>query len=94
MESGARQFRQRVRDLDARAARDRRRGGTAGRQDAPQDHGRGLVQDALVEIAKSRGLPPAAVRLDGDDDDGLRDWEMMSELERDELRNKELTRSI
>lgn len=94
LESGARQFRQRVRDLDARASRDRRRGGTAGQQDARQRDGRGLVQDALAEVAKSRGLPPAAVRLDSDDDDGLRDWELMSELERDELRNKELTRSI
>lgn len=97
MENGARQFRQRVRELDARAARGRRpeecgRGGTA--RDVQQDHGRGLVQDALVEVAKSRGLPPAAVRLDGDDDDELRDWAMMSELERDEIRNKELARSI
>lgn len=94
LESGARQFRQRVRDLDARAARDRRRGGTAGQQDAQQDHGRGLVQEALAEIARSRGLPPAVVRLDGDDDDGLRNWELMSELEKDEVRNNELARSI
>lgn len=102
MEGGARQFRQRVRDLDARAARDRRPeecgrsggGGAAGQQTATQDRGRGLVQDALAEIAKSRGLPPAAVRLDGDDDDGLKNWELMSELEKDELRNKELARSI
>lgn len=97
LEGGTRQFQQRVRDLDARAARGRRpeecgRGGTA--RDAQQDHGRGLVQDALVEIAKSRGLPPAAVRLDGDDDDGLRNWELMSELEKDEVRNKELVRGI
>ena len=97
LENGAWQFRQRVRELDARAARGRRpeecgRGGTA--RDVQQDHGRGLVQDALVEVAKSRGLPPAAVRLDGDDDDELRDWAMMSELERDEIRNKELARSI
>lgn len=99
LEAGTRQFQQRVRDLDARAARDRRpekrgRGGTAGRQNVQQDHGRGLVQDALAEIAKSRGLPPAAVRLDGDDDDGLRNWELMSELEKDEIRNEELVRSI
>lgn len=94
MENGARQFRQRVRELDARAARGRCPGGTAGTQDAQQDHGRGLVQDALAEIAKSRGLPPAAVRLDSDDDDGLRDWALMSELEKDEIRNKELARSI
>lgn len=101
MEAGARQFRQRVRDLDSRAARDRRPeecgrgGGAAGHQDAPQDRGRGLVQDALAEIAKSRGLPPAAVRLDGDDDDsGLRNWELMSDLEKDEIRNRELARSI
>lgn len=103
MESGARQFRQRVRDLDARAARGRRPeecggrggGGAASQQDVRQHDGRGLVQDALAEIAKGRGLPPAAVRLDGDDDDsGLRNWELMSELERDEIRNKELARSI
>ena len=103
MENGARQFRQNVRELDARTARDRRPeecghgggGGAAGQQDARQRDGRGLVQDALAEIAKSRGLPPAAVRLDGDDDDsGLRNWELMSELERDEIRNRELARSI
>lgn len=97
LESGARQFRQRVCDLDARAARGRRpeecgRGGTA--RDVQQDHGRGLVRDALAEIARSRGLPPAAVRLDGDDDNELRDWAMMSELERDEIKNRELARSI
>lgn len=100
MENGARQFRQRVRDLDSRAARDRRpeecgRGGSAtDQQNASQRDGRGLVRDALAEIAKSRGLPPAAVRLDGDDDGGLRNWELMSELERDEIKNKELARSI
>lgn len=97
LEDGTRQFQQRVRDLDARAARGRRpeecgRGGTA--RDVQQDHGRGLVRDALAEIARSRGLPPAAVRLDGDDDNELRDWAMMSELERDEIRNRELARSI
>ena len=97
MENGARQFRQRVRELDARVSRNRRpeergRGGTA--RDAQQDCGRGLVQDALAEVAKSRGLPPSAVRLDGDDDNELRDWAMMSELERDEIRNRELARSI
>lgn len=101
MEAGARQFRQRVRDLDSRAARDRRPeecgrgGGAAGQQDSSQHDGRGLVQNALAEIAKGRGLPPAAVRLDGDgDDDGLRNWELMSDLEKDEIRNKELARSI
>ena len=94
MEIGAQQFRQRVRELDARVARGRRPGGTAGTQDAQQDYGRGLVRDALAEIARSRGLPPAAVRLDGDDDNELRDWAMMSELERDEIKNRELARSI
>lgn len=100
MDDGARRFRQRVRDLDARAARDRRpeecggHGGSAGQQNAHQRDGRGLVQDALAEIAKSRGLPPAAVRLGSDDDDGLRNWELMSELERDEIKNRELARSI
>lgn len=102
MEDGSRQFRQRVRELDARASRNRRpeecgggRGGAAvGQQDTQQRDGRGLVQDALAEIARSRGLPPVAVRLDGDDDDELRDWAMMSELEKDEIRNKELARSI
>ena len=52
------------------------------------------MQNSLDEKAKGGGGGGSGPNLDADDDMGLKNWSLMSELEKDEIRNKELAKSI
>lgn len=53
------------------------------------------VQQALDEMGKSKGMPAGSIKLsDLSGDDGLKNWALMTELEKEEIQNKELARSI
>lgn len=83
---GAKAFGQAVDKLDKQAQQG---GGSGG-----NDEGRDLLQSSLDEKAKGGGGGGSGPRLDADDDMGLKNWSLMSELEKDEIRNKELAKSI
>lgn len=53
------------------------------------------VMDAVLKGVAGGGIPPAAIRLEGsDDDDGLKNWDLMTELEKDEEKNKRIIKDI
>ena len=84
---GAKAFGKAVDKLDKQAQQG---GGSGG-----NDEGRDILQNSLDEKAKGGGCGGGSgPRLDADDDMGLKNWSLMSELEKDEIRNKELAKSI
>lgn len=53
------------------------------------------VMDATLKGVAGGGIPPAAIRLEGsDDDDGLKNWDLMTELEKDEERQKRIMKDL
>lgn len=52
------------------------------------------VMDAVLKGVSEGGIPPAAIRLEDSDDDGLRNWDLMTELERDEERQKQIMKDL
>ena len=53
------------------------------------------MMDAVLKGVAEGGIPPAAIRLEGsDDDDGLKNWDLMTELEKDEEKNKRIMKDI
>lgn len=84
---GAKAFGKAVDNLDKQVKQNG--GGSGG-----NDEGRDLLQSSLDEKAKGGGGGGSGPRLDVDDDQGLKNWSLMSELEKDEIRNKELMKSI
>ena len=85
---GAKAFGKAVDKLDKQAQQG---GGSSG----GNDEGRDLLQSSLDEKAKGGGGGGGSrPNLDADDDMGLKNWSLMSELEKDEIRNKELAKSI
>ena len=53
------------------------------------------VMDAVLKGVSEGGIPPAAIRLEGsDNDDGLKNWDLMTELERDEERQKQIMKDL
>lgn len=86
---GAKSFSKAVDNLDKQV---KQNGGGGGNNN---DEGRDLLQNSLDEKAKGGGGGGGSgPRLDADDDMGLKNWSLMSELEKDEMRNKELMKSI
>lgn len=53
------------------------------------------VMDAVLKGVSEGGIPPAAIRLEGsDNDDGLKNWDLMTELEKDEERQKQIMKDL
>lgn len=52
------------------------------------------VMDAVLKGVSEGGIPPAAIRLEDSDDDGLKNWDLMTELEKDEEKNKRIMKDI
>lgn len=52
------------------------------------------VMDAVLKGVAGGGTPPAAIRLEGSDDDGLKNWDLMTELEKDEEKNRRIMKDI
>lgn len=53
------------------------------------------TMDAVLKGVAGGAIPPAAIRLEGsDDNDGLRNWDLMTELERDEERQKQIMKDL
>lgn len=88
IDDGAKAFGKAVDNLDKQVKQNG--GGSSG---GNNDEGRDLLQNSLNEKAKGGG-GGSGPRLDADDDQGLKNWSLMSELEKDEIRNKELMKSI
>lgn len=88
IDDGAKSFSKAVDNLDKQV---KQNGGGGGNNN---DEGRDLLQNSLDEKAKGGGGGGSGPRLDADDDMGLKNWSLMSELEKDEMRNKELMKSI
>lgn len=86
---GAKAFSKAVDNLDKQVQK-----GGGGGNSGGNDEGRDLLQSSLDEKAKGGGGGGSGPRLDADDDQGLKNWSLMSELEKDEMRNKELMKSI
>lgn len=59
-------------------------------QDTPPDK----VMDAVLRGVAGGAIPPAAIHLEGSDDDGLRNWALMTELEKDDEKNKQILREL
>lgn len=87
---GAKAFGKAVDNLDKQVKQNGGGGGNSG----GNDEGRDLLQNSLDEKAKGGGGGGSGPQLDADDDMGLKNWSLMSELEKDEMRNKELAKSI
>lgn len=83
---GAKAFGKAVDKLDKQAQQG---GGSSG----GNDEGRDLLQSSLDEKVKGGG-GGSGPRLDADDDMGLKNWSLMTESEKDEIRNKQLAKSI
>lgn len=74
-----------------RAMRHVRATATKAAKDTPPDR----TMDAVLTGVAGGGIPPAAIRLEGsDDDDSLRNWDLMTELEKDEEKNKRIMKDI
>ena len=54
----------------------------------------GRVMEAVLKGVSEGGIPPAAIRLEDSDDDGLRNWDLMTELEKDEERQKRIMKDL
>lgn len=53
------------------------------------------VMDAVLKGVSEGEIPPAAIRLEGsDNDDGLKNWDLMTELEKDEERQKQIMKDL
>lgn len=53
------------------------------------------VMDVALKGVAGGGIPPVAIRLEGsDDDDGLKNWALMTELEKDEERQKQIMKDL
>lgn len=52
------------------------------------------VMDAVLKGVAGGVIPPAAIRLEGGDDDGLKNWDLMTELEKDEERQKRIMKDL
>ena len=64
---------------------------TKAAKDTPPDR----TMDAVLRGVAEGGIPPAAIRLEGsDDDDGLKNWDLMTDLEKDEEKNKRIMKDI
>ena len=54
-----------------------------------------MMMEAVLKGGAEGGIPPAAIRLEGsDDDDGLKNWDLLTELEKDEEKNKRIMKDI
>lgn len=73
-----------------RAMRHVRATATKAAKDTPPDR----TMDAVLKGVAEGGIPPAAIRLEGSDDDGLKNWDLMTELEKDEEKNKRIMKDI
>lgn len=74
-----------------RAMRHVRATATKAAKDTPPDR----TMDAVLKGVAEGGIPPAAIRLEGsDDDDGLKNWDLMTELEKDEEKNKRIMKDL
>ena len=64
---------------------------TKAAKDSPPDR----TMDAVLTGVAGGGIPPAAIRLEGsDNDDGLKNWDLMTELEKDEERQKQIMKDL
>ena len=64
---------------------------TKAAKDTPPDR----TMDAVLTGVAGGGIPPAAIRLEGsDNDDGLKNWDLMTELEKDEERQKQIMKDL
>lgn len=64
---------------------------TKAAKDSPPDR----TMDAVLTGVAGGGIPPAAIRLEGrDNDDGLKNWDLMTELEKDEEKNKRIMKDL
>lgn len=52
------------------------------------------VMEAVLKGVSEGGIPPAAIRLEDSDDDGLRNWDLMTELEKDAERQKQIMKDL
>jgi len=78
-------------DRFAKALRRVRATATKAAKDTPPDK----VMDAVLQGVAGGGIHPAAIRLEGsDDDDGLRNWDLMTELEKDAERQKQIMKDL
>lgn len=78
-------------DRFVQAVRRVRAGAVKAAKDTPPDR----TMDAVLTGVAEGGIPPAAIRLEGsDDDDSLRNWDLMTELEKDEEKNKRIMKDI
>lgn len=74
-----------------RAMRHVRATATKAAKDTPPDR----TMDAVLTGVAGGGIPPAAIRLEGsDDDDSLRNWDLMTELEKDEEKQKQIMKDL
>ena len=64
---------------------------TKAAKDTPPDR----TMDAVLTGVAGGGIPPAAIRLEGsDNDDGLKNWDLMTEFEKDEERQKQIMKDL
>lgn len=73
-----------------RAMRHVRATATKAAKDTPPDR----VMAAVLKGVSEGGIPPAAIRLEDSDDDGLRNWDLMTELEKDTERQKQIMKDL
>ena len=77
-------------DRFVKALRRVRATATKAAKDTPPDR----TMDAVLKGVAEGGIPPAAIRLEDSDDDGLRNWDLMSELDKDEERQKQIMKDL
>lgn len=73
-----------------RAMRHVRATATKAAKDTPPDR----VMEAVLKGVSEGGIPPAVIRLEDSDDDGLKNWDLMTELEKDEERQKQIMKDL
>lgn len=61
---------------------------------AAKENPPGRVMEAVLKGVSEGGIPPVAIRLEDSDDDGLKNWDLMTELERDEERQKQIMKDL
>lgn len=59
-------------------------------KDTPPDR----TMDAVLRGVAEGGIPPAAIQLEDSEDDGLKNWDLMTELEKDEETNKRIMKDL
>lgn len=78
-------------DQFVKALRRVRATATKAAKDTPPDR----TMDAVLRGVAEGGIPPTSIRLEGsDDDDGLKNWDLMTELEKDEETNKRIMKDL